>query len=80
MRLPVLAALMASMALAAPADAASSKKHKRTVHHDRSGTVQPHSAGDRNDVYVGNVLTGRDPDPNIRAYLQRSPAPWDGPD
>jgi hypothetical protein len=78
MKLPILAVLIASTALALPAGAASAKKHKRTVHHATSGVAQPQS--DANDVYVGNVLTGRDPDPNIRAYLRRSPAPWDGPD
>lgn len=78
MKLHILAALIASAALAFPAEAASAKKHKRTVHHATSGAVQPQP--DANDVYVGSVLTGRDPDPNIRAYLRRSPAPWDGPD
>jgi hypothetical protein len=78
MKLHILAALIASTVLALPAEAASGKKHKRTLHHATSGAIQPQ--GDPNDVYVGNVLTGRDPDPNIRAYLRRSPAPWDGPD
>jgi hypothetical protein len=78
MKLRILAALMLPAMLAQPADAASAKKHKRTAHHATVGAVQPQ--GDANDVYVGSVLTGRDPDPNIRAYLRRSPAPWDGPD
>jgi hypothetical protein len=78
MKLHIFAALVASTVLALPADAASAKKPKRAVHHAASGAVQPQP--DANDVYVGNVLTGRDPDPNIRAYLRRSPAPWDGPD
>jgi hypothetical protein len=77
MKLPVFAALIASVALTVPADASSGKKHKKTTHRARAGAVQPQ---DSSDVYVGNVLTGRDPDPNIRAYLRRSPAPWDGPD
>jgi len=78
MRLPVFAALIASVALAAPADAAS-KKHEKTTHHRPSaGHSQP--APHPHDVYVGNELVGRDPDPFIRSQMMRNPHPWDGPD
>ena len=82
MKLPILAALIASAALALPAEAASSKKHKATAHRASSATVQarPGSAADPYAVYVGGEYIGRDPDPNIRAFMMRNPHIWDGPD
>ena len=75
----VLAALVASMALAAPADAAP-KKHKKSVYRAPIGAVQAPGHARSQDVYVNGELIGRDPDPNIRAFMMRNPHIWDGPD
>jgi hypothetical protein len=73
----LLAALVASVAFAAPADAASKKK-KKTYHRAQVGAVQYNGS---NDVYFGNTLVGRDPDSSIRAFMRRGgPQPWDGPE
>jgi hypothetical protein len=74
----LVAALVASMALAMPADAASKKK-KKTYHRAQAGTMQ-YRQNNSNDVYVGNELVGRDPDPSIRAFMRRNPHIWDGPE
>jgi hypothetical protein len=78
MKLSILvAALIASVALAVPADAAS-KKRKKVAHRAPISAVQAGygSAG----VYVGGELVGRDPDPGIRSYMMRDPKPWEGND
>ena len=67
----LVAALVASVAFAMPADAASKKK-KKTYHRAQSGAVQ-YKQNSSNDVYVGNELVGRDPDPSIRAFMRRNP-------
>jgi len=76
----LLAAVVASVALAAPADAATKKK-KKVAHRAPIGTVyskpNPHSSY---DVYVSGELVGRDPDPSIRAFMMRNPHIWDGPE
>ncbi len=74
----LVAALVASVALAAPADAASKKK-KKTYHRAQASAVQ-YKQGNSYDVYVGNELVGRDPDPSIRAFMRRNPHIWDGPE
>ena len=75
----LVAALVAAVALAAPADAASKKK-KKTYHRAQASAMQYNQNGSYN-VYFGNKLVGRDPDPSIRAYMRRSgPQPWDGPE
>jgi hypothetical protein len=73
----LVAALVASVALAAPADAASKKKKK--TYHRQTSAVQYKQNGSY-DVYVGNELVGRDPDPSIRAFMRRNPHIWDGPE
>jgi hypothetical protein len=78
MKRAVLVALIASVALAIPTAAANAKKHKKTSHRSATSTVQ--ATSNSHDVYVGGQYIGRDPDPAIRAYMMRSPAPWDGPD
>ena len=75
----LLAALVALMALAAPADAAS-KKHKKQVHRAPVGAVQAPGYARSQDVYVNGEYVGRDPDPNIRAFMMRNPHIWDGPE
>ncbi len=76
----LMAALVASVALAAPADAASKKK-KKTAHHAPAGTVHSKANSYSSyDVYVSGELVGRDPDPSIRAYMMRNPHIWDGPE
>jgi ABC-type transport system substrate-binding protein len=80
MRLHVLAlALVASVAIASPVEAAA-KKHKKAkaVHRENLSAVQskPH----RNDVYSSGEYVGRDPDPSIRLRMIRNPRDWDGPD
>ena len=74
----LVAALVASVAFAAPADAASKKK-KKTYHRTQVGAVHYKQSGS-NDVYVGSELVGRDPDPSIRAFMRRNPHIWDGPE
>ena len=76
----LIAALIASVALAAPADAASRKKQK-AAHRAPVGAVYSKSnALSSYDVYVSGELVGRDPDPSIRAYMMRNPHIWDGPE
>lgn len=79
MKLPFAATMIACLLIVGPADAAT-KKHKRAVHHPPAAELQSAPVSRSSDVYVGGVLVGRDPDPSIRAYLMRSPTPWDGPD
>jgi hypothetical protein len=78
MKLPILvAALIASVALASPAAAAAKKK--KTVVRAGVSAVQTRPASDSQSVYVGGEYIGRDPDPNIRAYMMKNPHDWDGP-
>jgi hypothetical protein len=80
MKLAVLVmALIASVALAVPADAAS-KKHKKVAHRATHSAVHARPAADSHDVYVSGELVGRDPDPSIRAFMMRNPHIWDGPE
>ena len=76
-----VAALIASVALAVPAQAAA-KKHKKAVH--RAGISRVHAsprvASDPYSVYVSGEYIGRDPDLNIRASMMRNPHIWDGPE
>jgi len=69
----LVVALAASVALAAPAEAAS-KKRKKVVR------PAPVTAVHSNDVYVGGEFIGRDPDPFIRAMMRRNPHIYDGPE
>ena len=83
MKLHVLAAaLIVSVAMAMPADAASKKhkKGKKAAHRAPIGTVYSRPGADPYEVYVGGELVGRDPDPAIRAYMRRVPNIWDGPE
>lgn len=75
----LLAALVASVALAAPADAATKKK-KKVAHRAPVSTVYSKPNNSSYDVYVSGELVGRDPDPSIRAYMMRNPHIWDGPE
>jgi len=76
----LVAALVASVAIAAPADAASQKK-KKVVHRAPIGaTYSKANSRSSYDVYVSGELVGRDPDPSIRSYMMRNPHPWDGPE
>lgn len=75
----LVAALVASVALAAPADAATKKK-KKVVHRAPVSTVYSKPNYSSYDVYVSGELVGRDPDPSIRAYMMRNPHIWDGPE
>ena len=72
-----VAALVASFTFAAPADAAT-KKGKKAVHRASHGVVHAKPHRSSQDVYVSGELVGRDPDPNIRAYMMRNPHVWDG--
>ena len=77
MRFHVLAvALVASVALASPAEAAG-KKRKKVAHPVNQTTLQ--SKAHSYDVYSGGELVGRDPDPFIRLMMLRNPHGWDGP-
>jgi hypothetical protein len=72
-------ALIASVALAAPSEAAA-KKRKKEVQRAPVSTVQPYSDRRPNDVYVSGEYVGRDPDPNIRLFMRRNPNIYDGPE
>lgn len=74
----LVAALVASVAIVAPADAASQKKKK--VAHRAPTSASYSKANSSYDVYVSGELVGRDPDPSIRSYMMRNPHPWDGPE
>jgi hypothetical protein len=77
MRVHMLAAaLIAAVAMAAPAEAAS-KKRKKAVHRETPSVVQ--SKAHPHDVNVGGEWVGRDPDPFIRSMMMRNPQGWDGP-
>lgn len=74
MKIAVLAAtLIATVALAAPAEAAKKRKHAQ----QKPAVVQPN--GYTVYDYDGRVA-GRDPDPNIRAAIRKDPRPWQGID
>lgn len=75
----VIASLIASIALATPADAAS-KHRKKAAHRAKINAVQAKPAPESYDVYVGGELVGRDPDPFIRSQMRRNPHPWDDPE
>jgi hypothetical protein len=80
MKIPFLAvALIASIAVAPPTLAAAKKKQK-VASRAAVATSMPRPAADPHAVYVSGEYVGRDPDPNIRAYLTRNPHDWDGPD
>ena len=74
----VVAALTASVALSAPAEAAS-KKSKRVAHHAYvTAPMERNRATLKSqDVYFAGEVVGRDPDLNIRAYMHKDPHPWD---
>ena len=74
----LVAALVASMALTAPADAAPKTK-KKVVHRAPTSAVYARGNQSSYDVYVSGELIGRDPDPSIRAFMMRNPHIWDGP-
>ena len=73
----LLTALIASVALVAPAEAATKKK-KKTVYSASSTAVQ-RTPAESNAVYFGGEYVGQDPDINIRAFMLRNPRIWDGP-
>jgi hypothetical protein len=75
----MVAAVVASVTIAAPADAAA-KKSKKLVRRAPIAAVQARPASDPYEVYVGGELIGRDPDPGIRSYMMRNPHQWDGPE
>ena len=75
----IVAAVISSVALALPADAAA-KKHRKPVVHSQTAVSARPPAVDSYSVYVGGEYIGRDPDPNIRAYMRKSPHDWDGPE
>jgi hypothetical protein len=70
-------ALIMSVALAAPADAAS-KKRKKEIHRAPVSESYSYSHPHPHDVWFGGEYVGRDPDPNIRALMMRSPRMYDG--
>ena len=75
----VVAALVASIVFAAPADAAVKKKRKQVAARAGVTAVQSQPGAHPYDVYVSGEYIGRDPDPAIRSYMIRYPHIWDGP-
>jgi hypothetical protein len=73
-RFVLLAAVAASVAIAAAAEAAP-KKSK-----DPYANRAPAQRGQPNAVYdSGGRVIGVDPDPFIRLMMRRDPRPWDSP-
>jgi len=71
------AAIVASIALAAPSADAASKKSKDPYANRAPETSQ---RGRPNTVYdSGGRVIGVDPDPFIRLMMTRDPRPWDSP-
>jgi hypothetical protein len=71
-------ALIAAVALAAPAEAA--KKRKKEFRRAPVSTVHSYPSPRQYDVYVSGEYIGRDPDPNIRSFMMRNPQIYDGPE
>lgn len=77
MKFPVfVAALVAAVALAAPAEA---KSKKRKPEQQKPVTAQTQPNGYTVYDFDGRVA-GRDPDPFIRAMIRKDPRPWEGVD
>jgi hypothetical protein len=74
----LVTAMAASLALALPADAAT-KKRKKVMHRAPVSVTQTLDARHSTDVYANGEYVGRDPDPNIRAFMIRNPRIWDDP-
>ena len=72
-------ALVVSVALSAPAEAAS-KKRKKELQRTSVGAAHTYSNVPSRDVYVSGEYVGRDPDPNIRLFMMRNPQIYDGPE
>jgi hypothetical protein len=70
-------ALIASLALALPAEAATKKRKKQQVYRVQSGEVYSRTNPHPHDVWFANEYIGRDPDPNIRALMIRNPRMYD---
>jgi len=70
-------ALIACVALVAPADAAP-KKSKKQVHRAPAGMAYSPANPHPHDVWFGGEYVGRDPDPNIRSFMMRNPRIYDG--
>ena len=73
MRILVLASLVAAIALATPAEAASKKR--KAMHKLKAVATQ--SNGYTVYDFDGRVA-GRDPDPFIRAMIRKDPRPGEG--
>jgi hypothetical protein len=79
MKIPTLAvAMIASVALAAPAEAAA-KKRKKEMHRAPVTESYSYTRPHPHDVYFAGEYVGRDPDPNIRLFMIRNPRIYDGP-
>ena len=76
MKIPVLVtALVAAVALTAPAEAASKKR--KPTNQQKPVATQPNGY----TVYdFDGRVAGRDPDPFIRAMIRKDPRPWEGID
>jgi hypothetical protein len=70
-------ALIASVALAAPAEAAA-KKRKKEVHRAPVSTFYSATNPHPHDVWFSNDYIGRDPDIHIRSFMMRNPRIYDG--
>ncbi len=71
----LVVALITSVALAAPAEAA--KKRKKQIHRAPVGEI--YSGRHPHEVWYGGDYVGRDPDPHIRSFMVRNPRIYDGP-
>jgi hypothetical protein len=73
----LVVALIASVAMAAPADAAS-KKRKKEIRRAPVSAVYSATHPHPHDVWFAGEYVGRDPDPNIRSFMIRNPRIYDG--
>jgi hypothetical protein len=68
-----LVSLAAAIASPALAQRAAPRSNSGDYYgYSQSQGRQPHSSNPSNDVYVNGQYVGSDPDPNIRAQLQRN--------
>ena len=71
-----------ALALAAPAEATTSSKHKKVAHatvRGQTAAAPGFQGGVRSGpLYLGQDYLGDDPDPNVRAYLLKDMSRYQG--
>jgi hypothetical protein len=67
----IVSAIGLAVAVASPAEAAKSSKHKKSAATHSRHTAIAHGGASAGALYNGQDYLGTDPDPNIRSYLIR---------